>query len=139
MSEENVEIIRRATDAYNRRDSQEAVLYMDPEIEWDMSRIQVPEPGVYRGFGGLLTFLESWDESWEAHEIEPQEFIDAGDQVVLISRQLGRGKMSGVDVEQQLAQVWTLRDKRIVRMTAYPSKADALGAVGLSEQTPRSN
>jgi ketosteroid isomerase-like protein len=66
--------------------------------------------------------------------IDPEEFIDAGDQVVLISRQLGRGKMSGIDVEQQLAQVWTLRDKKIVRMTAYPSKADALEAVGLSEQ-----
>jgi ketosteroid isomerase-like protein len=134
MSQENVEIIRRGTDAYNRRAFQEAVLYMDPEIEWDMSRVQVPEPGVYRGFDGLLTFLSSWDEGWEAHVIDPEEFIDAGDQVVLISRQLGRGKMSGIDVEQQLAQVWTLRDKKIVRMTAYPSKADALEAVGLSEQ-----
>jgi uncharacterized protein len=134
MSQENVEIVRRSTDAYNRRAFDDAAPDMDPGIEWDMSRVPIPEAGVYRGFAGLLTFLGLWDESWESHQIEPQEFIDAGDQVISISRQLGRGRVSGVEVEQQIAQIWTLRDRKIVRMEMYPSRAEALEAVGLSEQ-----
>jgi ketosteroid isomerase-like protein len=130
MSQENVEIVRQATDAYNRGAFEEAIVWMDPEIEWDMSRTEVPDPGVYRGFDGLRTFQSSWDESWASVELEPQEFIEAGDQVVSVVRQLGRGRLSGAEVEQRFAQLWTLRDGKIVRMEMHPTREAALKAAG---------
>jgi ketosteroid isomerase-like protein len=133
MSQENVEIVRRATDAYNRRDFEEATRWIDPEIEWDMSKVEVPDPEVYRGFAGLRTFLQLWQESWEWLELEPLEFIEAGDRVVSVVRQLGRGRLSGAEVEQRFGQVWALRDGKIVRMEMYPDREAALEAAGLSE------
>jgi hypothetical protein len=133
MSRENVEIVRQATYAYNRGAFEEAIVWMDPEIEWDMSRVQVPDPGVYRGFDGLRIFHNSWDESWASLELEPQEFIAAGDQVVSVVRQLGRGRLSGAEVEQSFAQLWTLRDGKIVRMEMHPNREAALEAAGPRE------
>jgi uncharacterized protein len=133
MSQENVEIVRQATEAYNREAFEEAIGWMDPEIEWDMSRVQVPDPEVYRGFNGLQAFHSVWKESWEWLELEPQDFIESGDQVVTLIRQVGRGRLSGVEVEQRFAQLWTLRDGKIVRMEMYPDKGAALEAAGLRE------
>jgi ketosteroid isomerase-like protein len=130
MSRENVEIVRRATEAYNRGDLEVASSFMDTGIEWDMSRVPVPDPAVYRGFEGLQAFSESWEESWAALDLEPQEFIDAGDQVVAVVRQVGRGRLSGVEVEQRFAQLWTLRDRKILRMEMYPNREAALEAAG---------
>jgi ketosteroid isomerase-like protein len=130
MSQENVEIVRQATDAYNRGALEEAFVWMDPEVEWDMSGVDVPDPGVYRGFDGLRSFQDSWDESWAAQELEPQEFIEAGDKVVSVVRQLGRGRLSGAEVEQRFAQLWTLRDGKIVRMEMHPTRDAALKAAG---------
>jgi len=133
MSRENVEVVRRATDAYNRGALEEAAKWMDPEIEWDMSRVEVPDPDVYRGVDGMLAFHRSWEESWESQDLEPQELIEAGDQVVSVIRHVGRGKLSGAEVEQRFAQLWTVRDGKIVRMEMYPDREDALEAVGLPE------
>jgi uncharacterized protein len=133
MSQENVEIVRQAIDAYNREAFEEAIAWMDPEIEWDMSRVEVPDPEVYRGFDGLQTFHNVWKESWEWLELEPQDFIETGEQVVTLVRQIGRGRLSGAEVEQRFAQLWTLRDGKIVRMEMYPDKESALEAAGLRE------
>jgi uncharacterized protein len=137
MSSENVEIVRRATDAYRRGALDEGATWMDPAIVWDMSRLQVPDAAVYRGFDGLLTFFSLWQESWESLELEPLEFIDAGDQVVTVVRQSGRGRLSGAEVEHRFAQVWTLRDGKIVRMDMYPDREAALEAADTTERTRR--
>ena len=132
MSRENLEIVRRATDAYNRHDFEEASRWMDPELEWDMSRVEVPDPGVYRGFDGLATFVKLWEESWEALELAPEEFIEAGEQAVSVVRQFGRGRLSGAEVEQRFAQLWSFRNGKIVRMEMYPDRQAALAAAAES-------
>ncbi len=73
------------------------------------------------------------DEIWDEHRIEPQEFIDAGDQVVVLQREYQRGKSSGVELVVDTASILDLRDGRIVRMQGYMDRAAALGAAGLSE------
>jgi len=50
-----------------------------------------------------------------------------------VIRHVGRGKLSGAEVEQRFAQLWTVRDGKIVRMEMYPDREDALEAVGLPE------
>jgi ketosteroid isomerase-like protein len=125
---ENVEIVRTAAEAYIRGAFEEAIAWMDPEIEWDMTNVPVPDPAVYRGYEGLIAFQTSWDESWESMELEPLEYLAVGDLVVASFRQTGKGKLSGVEVEQQIAQVWTLRDGKLVRMVMYPDRETALEA-----------
>lgn len=65
----------------------------------------------------------------------PEEFIDAGaDQVLVFSREGGRGRGSGAEVESHpTAHLWTIRDGRAVRMQSYWERADALEAAGLQE------
>jgi len=64
---------------------------------------------------------------------EVDEWIDAGDDVIAVLRSLGRGKRSGVPVEQRQSHVWTLRDGKLRRLRIYPSKTEALKVVGLEE------
>jgi ketosteroid isomerase-like protein len=134
MASENVEIVRTATEAYVRGAFDQAARWLDPEIEWDTTNVQVPDPAVYRGFDELLEFLRTWDETWESLETEPLEYLEVGEQVISVLRQTGKGKLSGVGVEQYLAQVWTLRAGKLLRMVMYPSREAALEAV---EQTER--
>jgi ketosteroid isomerase-like protein len=138
MSEENVEIVRRAFEAFNRGGA-EAVIgdgLWSPEIVWNVSPTGVPGLGVYRGYDEVRSFFEDdWFQAFPSHEweIEVDELIDNGDQVIAMSRQRGRGASSGVAAELELAQICTLRDGAIVRTDTYLDRAKALEAVGLSE------
>jgi ketosteroid isomerase-like protein len=74
------------------------------------------------------------DEVWEQFHTEPDELIDAADRVVVIGRLIGKGRASGVEVEQPIAEVWTVRDGRIVRGELnYTDRGKALEAAGLRE------
>jgi ketosteroid isomerase-like protein len=81
------------------------------------------------GSGGGSRSRTTRDE----HRFEPQEFIDAGDQVVVLQREYQRGKSSGVELSIDTASVLHLRDGRIVRMQGYMDRAAALEAAGLRE------
>jgi ketosteroid isomerase-like protein len=59
--------------------------------------------------------------------------VDAGDRVIVMVHHSGRGRISGAEVDQRLAMVWTLRGGRAVRMDMYPTREDAVEAVGLPE------
>jgi ketosteroid isomerase-like protein len=130
MSEENVEKTRAFIDAYNRRDFDAAVEDFDPEIDWVLPARQQSDSG--RGPGAALRFFEEIDETMEELRLEPQEFIDAGDCVVTRLRHHGRGKVSGVEINEELYhQVATFRDGRIVRMEYFADWDEALAAAGL--------
>jgi ketosteroid isomerase-like protein len=87
-----------------------------------------------RGPGAALRFFEEIDETMEELRLEPQEFIDAGDRVATRLRHHGRGKGSGVEIDEELYhQVATFRDGRIVRMEYFAEWDEALAAAGLSE------
>jgi ketosteroid isomerase-like protein len=89
--------------------------------------------GVYRGHEGVRSFWRQWLEAWESIEFRLDELIDAGDEIVALLWQVNRGRASGVEVPQgEWAQVWTLRDGRVVRVRAFGDPAEALRAVGLA-------
>ncbi len=136
MSQENVELVRQSFEAFNRG-GVEAVIsggLWSPEVVWDVSPSGVPGLGVYRGYDEVRSFFEDdWFQAFpfEEWEIEVDELIDNGDQVVAMSRQRGRGKTSGVGAELELAQITTLRDGEIVRVDTYLDRKKALEAAGL--------
>ena len=138
MSRENVEIVRRVYDAAARRDSAVVFSLYDPDVEWDGSRSRwaevMPGEGRWRGHEGLRSFFRRYYEMWEAFEDDVQELIDAGDQVISVVNSRGRGRASGLDVEWAgNAGVWTLREGKVVRVVWFPSRDEALEAVGLRE------
>jgi ketosteroid isomerase-like protein len=132
MSQENVEIVRRCCEASARGDWEAAMMTVHPEIEYDLSRF--PEGQVYHGHAGIREAFRIWLGAWQDYRQEWDEIIDAGDEaVVVIGRELGRGKASGVEVEQEVFAVWTMLDGKTIRIRFYPGREDALEAVGLRE------
>jgi ketosteroid isomerase-like protein len=130
MSEENVQIVRQVLEAHLRRDNEMTLDFYDPDIE---VRGLVDPHRVYRGRDGVAHYFRDWIAPWASISGEVDEWIDAGDQVIAIVHERGRGKLSGVEVEQRNAHLWTLRDGRLFRLRIFASKAEALEAVGVSE------
>jgi uncharacterized protein len=133
MSRENVEVIRRLYETFDRGDLEATLEALDPQIEWKEPPEQ-PEGAVTRhGREGVREGLSDWLRTWRSYRVEPQEFIEAGDQVLVRIRQLGQGQSRGVEVESDLFQAWTLRAGKPVRMEMYFERSAAMEAVGLAE------
>jgi uncharacterized protein len=134
MSQENVEIVRRALQAWERSDLKGAADLLDPEVEWRMPP-NIPEAGTYRGRDEVMRRLEEFLEAWDDLAVTVEELIDAGDRVVALVRYSGQGRGSGIEIGgvSTDAQVWTLRDGKALRVELYGGTADALEAAGLSE------
>ena len=134
MSRENVERVERML-----REAQHnpAALYevLDDDVHWDVEALNLPDtPPTYCGPEGVREFFRRWVGTFDEWGFQPVEMIDAGDSVVAHIHQWGRGKGSGATVDQYFWQVWTLRDRKVVRTTHRYDKADALEAVGLREE-----
>ena len=132
MSQENVEIVKAVIEAVNRGDLDAAFQDAAPGFELDFSRAVGPWRGVF-GFDQARRVTEEIREIWESARLEPQEFIEAGDLVVVPGTQHVKGR-GGIEVVARATFVWTIRNGAIERMVMYQEKEDALEAVGLSEQ-----
>jgi uncharacterized protein len=133
MSQENVEVVKAFTTLFQAGDRNEWRDYFDPDVVWDTSASNMPAAGIYHGHEGVERFFREWLGAWNDYRMEPREFIDAGDSVVLVFRQSGIGRDSGVKTERDFFAVYDLRDSKAVRYRQYESRNDALEAVGLSE------
>ena len=131
MSQENVEIVRRGYDHYNRTGEAEYDV-LDPEVVYDVSR-RTFDPRVYHGHQGVREFLALIREQWATMRLEPQDFVDSEDTVVVSIRLVGVGKESGVETTADAAHVWTFRDGKVIRQTTFQTMAEALEAAGLRE------
>jgi hypothetical protein len=93
-----------------------------------------PPAAVYHGRDGLQLFVEEIDEVWESFQLDPEELIDADDQVVAATRLSGRGRESGVETDMREYSVWTLREDKVSRIAGgYGDRDEALEAAGLRE------
>ena len=130
MSRENVEIISSIYDGWLAGDM--ALDKFDPDIAIIESDTIPGTPSAH-GIDAVQRYIESFPDYWAEIRFEPEEFIDAGEQVVVVARLVGRGRKSGVEVARTWAYVWTLRAGRALRMEAYADRAEALKAAGLAE------
>jgi ketosteroid isomerase-like protein len=135
MSQESVEIVRRVLEPYamgSRARRSEFEDLLDPAIRLDLSE-RVFNPAVYEGYEGILRWQAEIGEVWESYRSEAEEFLDGGDVVLVFTHEYGRGKGSGVDVEQRLALLCTLRAGRVSEIRLYRDRERALSAAGLAE------
>jgi ketosteroid isomerase-like protein len=132
MSQENVEVVRAAFEAWNAGDMDAFRDLYHPEAVLRMASAW-PEPGPYFGRDAVMREYEQLRDTWEGDTAEPiGDFIDVGDRVVVthIWRGSGRGPEGGIE----LTTVWTVRQGRILVAEYFLNQAEALEAVGLSEQ-----
>jgi ketosteroid isomerase-like protein len=129
MSEENVEIVQGFLDAYNRCDLKEAFAYLHPDID-----VLGYEGRRERGHESAVAGFMGWREQWESFTSNLDEFIDLGDnRAVLIVRNRGRGRRSGVEIDEQAGEIWGFRDGKISSLELFNTPEDALEAAGLRE------
>jgi ketosteroid isomerase-like protein len=131
MSEANVEIVRRALDARNRGDIDAVMTFAAPDIEFDLSASAGTFAGVYKGHEALLRLWAAWSEVFSEMSWEAEEFIDAGDAVVVPVKFHARGRGSGVETVTRAVHVYWVRDGQVVRYRQLQSREAAFEAAGL--------
>ena len=131
MSQENVDVVRRAIDAYNRRDLQAMRAEAHPDVEVDWSASRGLEAGVYRGFEETDAFYENWFDMFEIR-LEPERLIESGDRVLVPNTAFTRGR-DGIEAVARSCIVYELRGGKIARICLYQETRDALEAAGLEE------
>jgi ketosteroid isomerase-like protein len=136
MSQENVELVHRAREAFNRRDLRALAELVHEDFEFISVLTAVDaRGGTYRGPQAWASYFARMDDSWEDWRVEDFRAFDAGDdRVASVFRLVGTGKSSGARVDRPAGIAYWLRDGKFWRMRSYLDPAEALEAVGLSEQ-----
>lgn len=134
MSRENVEVVRALVEPWRHGDFL-AVDWADPDIEFFFSAGANPDAATYRGLGGMARGFREWLGPWHDFRVEAEEFIDAGDHVLVRTRLRGRGRGSGVEIDSVGYSLFTLRAGKVVRLGLYMSdREQAFTDAGVREQ-----
>ena len=133
MSTENVDTLLEGLEAFNSRDIERILAFLDPDFEADVPPALSAEPDTYRGHEGARRYFESFWETMDEIRFRPQRFWDAGEAVVVAMRLTAKGRHTAIAVEQRFAQVWTFRDGKATRARTYTSQVEALNAAGIED------
>jgi ketosteroid isomerase-like protein len=128
MSQENVEAVRLSIAAYQRGEWEEATAYLAPEAVWEVGQ-ELPACGP----SAVRKMWSRWNDEWERLDMIGEEIIGAGDKVFVAMRYQGRGRLSGVAIDQRVFEVHTFRDGECISKVDFETRAEALAAVGLSD------
>lgn len=130
MSHQNVQTMRDACEAFNRQDIAAAVAVYDPEIEWVEPGGGRAPAGIFHGPQSVVAdVLAAVPQTFDAFQVEPAQFIDAGDDVVIVGRYRGTAK-SGATLDAPFVQVWRMRDGKVVGFRHYVDAAAWAAAWG---------
>jgi ketosteroid isomerase-like protein len=132
MSAGDVERLRGAYDAFNESGVEAIFERLAPDFRVH-DRASSPDRETRYGREGIKELFESYMEAFDALRLEPEEFIDRGDQVVVSLYQLARGKGSGARVVSRIAHVWTMQDGAAVDLQIFSDKETALETLQAEE------
>ena len=130
MSQADVEMLRAAYAAINRRDWDAAMVHADPDLEW-ITPDRVLFARTYRGADEIRRYFEDQWEPFEDVQIELEEFFESGDRIVVFLLARLRPRGSTAVVENRIAQLWTVRDGIATRCEVFPERDKALEAAGI--------
>jgi ketosteroid isomerase-like protein len=136
---ENVELVRRlyaelasegSTDEFEQRLTDDALSrFLDPGIEWVPMSHSLLAVESYRGFDGVRRFWGQFISTWESYGVELLDVHDAGDQVAVVVRIVGR--TNELEIDETQSSLLTVRDGRVVRVQAFADPEAAREAAGL--------
>jgi ketosteroid isomerase-like protein len=127
---ENSDIVRKAFDAFSRRDAAALIALSDPDIVFRPPTGRLAgrdEP--YRGHEGLRAYLADVGRVWQELRSEPDEYVELGDRVLCTGRVYAWGV--GRVVDAPAGWLWRLRDGRLIEGTVYETRRAAYEAAGL--------
>jgi ketosteroid isomerase-like protein len=131
---ETVELLRRFYESFNQHDldavlelcTEDVEIYKDPEVV-EMVAAMMP-----RGQELVAQYLRTWLESWDSYNARPEDFVQSGDECAALIQLRARGKGSQFDIEEEMADVFTVQEGRIARLRLYVRRPEALEAVAAS-------
>jgi ketosteroid isomerase-like protein len=126
VSIENVQVVRRLFEEYERGDWDAALECLSPEVVYETGQ-ELPAIGR----GAVRRMWERWGDAWDEIDTEPGDYIDAGDSVLVTVTYRGRGAGSGIEHDDVLFDVYELRDRLVVRKREFRDRAEALREAGL--------
>ena len=135
MSQENVDVLKRGMECFERRDVEAAMELLDPEVEWHpaFTALLGGETTVFRGHDGAREVIRQFWEVFSETHFEVSEIRDLGDQALAIGTMHARGAESGAEIESRWA--WLLRSEKgkATSIRVFTDPAEAIEAAGVSE------
>lgn len=127
MSNDNVELVRRGV-----ADVRAFWDLLDDYVVWDLrARLFFDLDEIYFGRDAVIEASRHYWGTWDDYSLDAEELIDAGASVIVVVRERGQGRGSGVPFDNRWAQVWTFSRGRIVRWEVYPDRDAAIEAAGI--------
>lgn len=131
MAQEDVDIVRRVSAAFNSRDIGRILELMHHDFQTAVGPELSPEPDTYRGHDGIRRYFDSFRDVMDEIRFDPEGFREVGASVVVAVRLSAKGRSTGIPVEQRLGQVWAVEDGKALEVRSYVSYREALEAVGV--------
>jgi ketosteroid isomerase-like protein len=133
MSQENVDVVQRALEAFASRDLEAMLLQIDSEAELHSAIIGGAEGNTYSGHEGFRRWYADSYETFEYFRFEWSEVRDLGDRVLTLGHVKVRGRESGAEIDSPMGWVYTVRRSKVLKAEGFLSRAEALEAAGLRE------
>ena len=129
MSEENIQILRRGFEHWNRTGTLDTDLFA-PDAVLDNSE-GIIDPGVHRGPEAIAEYAAALTAIWTSQRVEPEELIPVGPNRVLVPQKIVSIGRDGIEVVARTTSVFTLQDDKVIHWKTFQSKEEALESVGL--------
>ncbi|MDX6582091.1 MAG: hypothetical protein QOI10_1275 [Solirubrobacterales bacterium] len=131
MSDGNVEIVRRMWDAFLAGGIEAGLSYLANDVEWDGTNL--PDGRVGKGHQAVLDHVARWGDAWNEWTVDVEQIRAAqGEKVLVIIRERGRSS-SGLEMDERHAELYTVRDGKVVHRVGFSDPRDALAQAGLSK------
>jgi ketosteroid isomerase-like protein len=131
MGSRDEELARVAFEHWNRGDWEATLRYLHPDVEWRTAAPLLDLPPLSRGHDGVRAFWRTWTSSWTNIRADAEEFIPAGDELLVLVRWRASSH-TGIEVDQPVAFRFLIRDELVIRFISYWERADAFEALGLA-------
>jgi ketosteroid isomerase-like protein len=130
-SKETTELLRQFYECFNQRDLDALLELCAPEVEVykDPDVVEMVAAFTPRGQERVAQYLRGWLDSWDAYQARPEQILEGGEEVAVLIHLRARGKGSQFEIEEDMADVFTVRDGKIVRLRLYIQRKDALQAI----------
>jgi ketosteroid isomerase-like protein len=124
-----VQLVHGIIEALNRGDVDGMLERMHPDFEWRPLESSPAAGGVYRGHEQVRRYVEDWLGTFDDLRLDLEDPTEVADRVVAVVHGHGRGRASGLELDNRFCQVWTVRDGAAVGMEEYASREQALAEV----------
>jgi uncharacterized protein len=137
MTPRNADLVRPIYEEWGRGNWRRRFDVYDPHMKWGWSDEFPGLGGVYEDHEDPNPRLRAWLNGWEDWRAEADDFLEIGDYVVVLASYHGRGKGSGVEIRQEGAHVFKLRDGKVIRLEIFATRAKAIESVRAAAGAPR--